>query len=93
MKHKLYRILFPVSMVFFVFSALQGQNPQYLIGTSSTIAEGDYAPFNTIQPGDTVFIQAGTRSYLRIRDFEGTADHPIVFMNYGGTVSINTTGN
>lgn len=76
-----------------VISQVQGQTPKFLIGTSANLAEGDNAPFNTIQPGDTVFIQAGTRGYLRIRDFAGNSEHPVIFMNYGGTVTLTTTYN
>ena len=41
-----------------------------------------------IQPGDTVCIQASTRRTLRLANFNGTPEKPIVFMNYGGEVII-----
>jgi len=79
---------------YFLFTCnAQGQNPRFLIDLSTNIAEGDASPFNGVQPGDTVFIQAGTRSYLRIRDFFGNSDNPIIFMNYGGVVTLNTSYN
>jgi hypothetical protein len=71
----------------------QGQNPRFLIDLNTNLAEGDAVPFNQVQPGDTVFIQSGTRGYLRIRDFNGTSNQPIIFMNYGGVVTINTSYN
>ena len=42
----------------------------------------------SVQPGDTVFLEAGHKRFLRIVNFHGTAEHPIIFMNYGGEVII-----
>jgi hypothetical protein len=88
-KHFFSFILIP-AVLLFICNA-QGQSPRFLISPGSDIAEGDNAPFNQVQPGDTVYIQAGTRGYLRIRDFSGDPDHPIIFMNYGGVVTVNTS--
>jgi hypothetical protein len=77
-----------IPAIFLLFSNVSGQNPKFLIPIDSTVVDGDYPPFNTVQPGDTVFIQAGSRGYLLIRDFFGTTDHPVTFINYQGTVSI-----
>jgi len=93
MKRKLFKlfILIPV-LSLFIFNA-QGQAPVFLIPLSANIAEGDASPYDQVQPGDTVYIQSGTRGYLRIRDFSGNPDHPVIFMNYGGVVTVNTTYN
>jgi hypothetical protein len=45
-----------------------------------------------VNPGDTVCISAGTRNGLILRNFEGTAEKPITFVNFGGQVVINSTG-
>jgi hypothetical protein len=76
-----------------IFIQVKGQTPQFLIDIGNNLAEGDNAPFNAVHPGDTVFIQSGTRGYLRIRDFNGDSDHPVIFMNYGGVVTLNTSYN
>jgi hypothetical protein len=53
---------------------------------------GNSSPYNQVQPGDTVFIQSGIRDLLRIKNFAGSEDHPIIFMNYKGVVTMNSTG-
>ena len=80
-------------MFLFFNRQVQGQTPKFLIPADSLIVDGDFAPYNTIQPGDTVFLQSGTRANLLLRDFFGNQDHPIVFINYGGRVTINTDFN
>jgi hypothetical protein len=45
-----------------------------------------------VNPGDTVCISAGTRNGLILRNFEGTAEKPITFVNFAGQVVINSTG-
>ncbi|MCX6249097.1 MAG: right-handed parallel beta-helix repeat-containing protein [Bacteroidetes bacterium] len=93
MKRKIfeYTILITTTL-FFTFTA-KGLPPAFLIGLATNIAEGDFQPFNQVQPGDTVWIQSGVREYLRIRDFNGSSDKPIIFMNYGGEVTVNTSYN
>jgi hypothetical protein len=51
------------------------------------------SPYDQVIAGDTVFFQAGTREYVLIRNFRGTPGSPIIFMNYGGPVIINTAHN
>ncbi|GAA3944684.1 T9SS type A sorting domain-containing protein [Chitinophaga oryziterrae] len=46
----------------------------------------------TVQPGDTVCIQAGNYSYMQFFNFTGTAAKPIVFINCGGQVKIGNGG-
>lgn len=47
---------------------------------------GNYAG---VAPGDTVCIASGSRPALRLRNFQGTADEPITFVNAGGVVVIS----
>ncbi len=93
MRHlPVYLALFSVFILFGGNSNGQN-NPDYLIGTSITMIDGTQSPYNQVMAGDTVFIQAGTREYLLIRNFQGSPAAPITFMNYGGPVIINTTHN
>jgi accessory colonization factor AcfC len=46
----------------------------------------------TVQPGDTVCIQAGSYTYMQFYNFTGTAAKPIVFINCGGQVKIGNGG-
>jgi hypothetical protein len=40
------------------------------------------------QPGDTVCIEAGRRPFLRLKNFKGTAEKPVTFINCGGKVTM-----
>lgn len=53
--------------------------------SQSTIGYGTNAVANTLQPGDTVYIQAHTRKFLRLKNLtQGTAASPITITNTGG---------
>ncbi len=41
-----------------------------------------------VQPGDTVCIEAGRRPFLRLENFRGSAEKPIVFINCKGKVTL-----
>ena len=41
-----------------------------------------------VQPGDTVFLEAGHKRFLRIVNFHGNAEMPIIFTNHGGEVIV-----
>jgi hypothetical protein len=43
-----------------------------------------------IKPGDTVFIAAGNREELMLQNITGTSKKPVVIINRGGKVIINT---
>ncbi|NPD46194.1 MULTISPECIES: T9SS type A sorting domain-containing protein [unclassified Lentimicrobium] len=45
---------------------------------------------HTANPGDTMCLMAGVRPQLYMKNIEGTADEPIVIINYGGVVNIET---
>ncbi|MCP4358714.1 MAG: hypothetical protein GY796_11910 [Chloroflexi bacterium] len=46
--------------------------------------------YSAVQPGDTVCIESGERGSLTLKNFEGTAENPITFINHGGQVVIST---
>ena len=54
-----------------------------IVAPSVTYINGSSAPYNTLQPGDTLLFQAGPRSYIQVRNFNGNAAHPIFMMNTG----------
>ena len=64
----------------------------HTIGLTTSIADGrtNYAD---VSSGDTVCIEAGTRDYLILSNFAGTAQKPITFINFGGQVVIDSTKN
>ncbi len=59
------------------------------IGSDTTYI--DASSFQQIKPGDTVCLKAGKWDYIYLKDFHGTADKPITFVNFGGAVTINTS--
>lgn len=46
--------------------------------------------YKNVKPGDTLYIAAGNRKYLEIKNFLGTPGNPIVVINSGGEVIIDT---
>lgn len=58
---------------------------QHTIGLSVTTADArtNYA---AVKPGDTVCVTAGSRSTLVLKNFNGTVEEPITFINFGGQV-------
>lgn len=62
----------------------------FFVDTLTTLVDANYAPFNQVQPGDTVSFKPGKRAYILIRNFTGENDKPVVFINGPGLVTINT---
>jgi len=56
----------------------------------TNLVDGSIPPYNKLMPGDTLSILSGTRDYLLIRNFQGNSSKPIVFVNKGGVVSVDT---
>lgn len=68
-------------------------NPKFIIPLNADRADALEYPFNAVKPGDTVWIQSGTRDHLQILNFHGQSGHPIVFANQNGQVVIDTENN
>ncbi|MBK7173929.1 MAG: T9SS type A sorting domain-containing protein [Bacteroidales bacterium] len=66
------------------------RNTGYFIDVTTTLVDGTLAPFNELLPGDTLYIQPGQRLFLLLRNLKGEADQPIIIINNGGPVIINT---
>ena len=78
------------AMAFFSFLTLHAQNSHIVVSSTTNIIDGTVAPYNNVQPGDTIFLQSGPRNKLLIRNFTGSPQKPISFMNIGGPVNIST---
>ncbi len=81
--------------ILLVMTLLLFQNNQLSANSSTvelltTLVDGTAQPFNKLVPGDTIYLKAGTREYLLIRNFQGTAAKPFVFINKAGVVTIDT---
>ncbi len=77
-------------IIVFLSLRLNAQNCSKTIDPSTPYIDWENSNFKNIQPGDTVCLQAGNWDYIQLKDFHGTAEKPIVFINSGGTVIINT---
>lgn len=70
--------------------SLFSQTPGWLIDSASNLADGLSTKFKNVKPGDTVYLKAGVRDKLLIRNFTGLPDSPIVFMNKDSITTIST---
>lgn len=60
----------------------------HTLETSVTVAVGDELG---VGPGDRVCVTSGSRPFLRLQSFHGTAAEPITIVNCGGVVEISNT--
>jgi hypothetical protein len=79
-------------LILTVFSFLQSdaQPNNLLVDSTVNLVDGLVAPYNSAMPGDTIFLNTGSRDKLLIRNFKGTAAKPICFMNKDGIVAISS---
>jgi hypothetical protein len=61
-----------------------------IVPVGTTYVDGNTSPYNKLLPGDTLFFQGGSKQYLQLKNFTGSARIPIVFSNINGMVVINT---
>jgi len=66
------------------------QQHTFIVDTTVSIVDANVSPFDKVKPGDTLLFNAGHRKLIRILNFLGEKDKPILFMNYNGQVVINT---
>ena len=77
-------------LLLFCGRQLSAHDTSISVDTTTNMVDAYASPFNQIKPGDTVLFEPGQRDYILIRNFTGSALHPIVFMNKGGLVIIDT---
>ena len=62
----------------------------YTITSDQIYINGASSVFQTIKPGDTLYFQGGNKEYLLIKGFKGAPGKPIVMINSGGPIIIDT---
>jgi len=67
-----------------------GQNKGYVIGVDKLFVDAKDPLFSQVKPGDTLYFSAGSRQYINVSNFQGSSLKPIVIINKGGEVSIDT---
>ena len=85
----LFRSLLLLGVLFSV-STLYAQHAGWPVDSSIHMIDGHSAAYNNVHPGDTVYLLAGERDKLLIRNFSGSAGKPVCFMNKNGIVTIST---
>ncbi len=92
-RHRINRLLLYSSflcVLLLTHRAANAQSHQWIADTTVALIDGNNALYSHVQPGDTIFLQAGNRNKLLIRNFTGAAGSPVIFMNKDGVVSIST---
>ncbi len=82
------RILLTLVFLFYCFT-IHAQK-RYTIETSVQLVDALFAPYQELQPGDTLELEPGLRSLLILRNIHGTISQPIVIINGNGIVEINS---
>ena len=81
-------ILFLCLLVMAEFAA--GQARSFLINVNKLNIDAADPAFQDVKPGDTLLLSAGNRNYLLIKNFQGAPGKPIVIINSGGLITIDT---
>lgn len=75
-------------LIFQVKSAI-GQTSYIITPDQLYINAASYA-YQSVKPGDTLYFQGGNKQYLLIKGFKGAPGKPIVMINSGGPIIIDT---
>lgn len=89
MRAKIISFVFLFSLILWAPGKLFSQTCSVTIDSSNPYITA--SGFPAIKPGDTVCLKAGNWEYIQLKNFHGTADKPIIFVNSEGAVIINTS--
>ncbi len=67
-----------------------GQNKGHVIALDQLYVDAHAPAYKQVKPGDTLYFVAGSRKFIHVVNFEGTSAQPIVMINLGGEVIIDT---
>jgi hypothetical protein len=70
----------------FLFPGFSTFATHLTVAPSVTSVDATVSPYNSLHAGDTLLFQGGSKSYLVVRNFVGSATSPILMMNTGGAV-------
>ncbi|MBK9290632.1 MAG: right-handed parallel beta-helix repeat-containing protein [Bacteroidetes bacterium] len=85
MTRSLVAIVFTILFSAFNLSVKAQKICNHTIALNTNVFDGA-----NVAPGDTICITGGQRDYLLLRNISGTQNQPVVIVNRGGTVTINT---
>jgi hypothetical protein len=81
-------IVFCFFFLFFV-KTVDGQT-SHIITPDKLYLNGLDAAYQDVKPGDTLIFAAGAKNYLLIKNFHGAPGKPLVMINSGGPIIIDT---
>jgi hypothetical protein len=87
---QLFTVFFVLTFTYSMSNRVWGQQHVFTVDTAVSIVDATVSPYNMVQPGDTILFKAGKRSFIRIKNFTGNTDNPVIFMNDNGQVNIHT---
>ncbi len=87
---QLFTVFFVLTFTYSMSNRAWGQQHVFIVDTAVSIVDATVSPYNMVQPGDTILFKAGKRSFIRIKNFTGNTDNPVIFMNDNGQVNIHT---
>ncbi len=95
MENKILRISKSVILIFFLFLVLHadvcfGLKKGLIIPVEKLLIDGLDPTFAQVKPGDTLYFSAGNKLFLNIKNLKGKPGSPIVLINKGGEVIIDT---
>lgn len=73
--------------IFLIICNLESHSQHYIDSTTTYLKGGTNI---NVQPGDTIYLEAGHKPYLLLENIVGKPDSIIVIINYQGKVIINT---
>lgn len=65
-------------------------NVVYHVDIQTKIIDGNHAPFDQVNPGDTLILEQGQREFLVVKNLTGSEECRIIIINGPGQVIINT---
>lgn len=69
---------------------MRAQNKGYVIGADKLFVDANDPLYKQVKPGDTLYFSAGNRKYINVSNFQGSTAKPIIMINSGGEVIIDT---
>ena len=82
------KILFGLFLLLQIKSAVS--QTSYVITTDQIYINAASSVYKSVKPGDTLYFQGGSKQYLLIKGFQGAPGKPIVMINSGGPIIIDT---
>ncbi len=79
--------MYKLFLIFISFGILNNVfGTTHLIPVAATIADGSSMG---VQPGDTIYLEAGLKPYLLLKNFHGSSDSYLTIINHNGQVNIS----